>query len=383
MALGTNYRKVRELISRRSPGTRMIAVVKADAYGHGAPACVKALLEQGCDFFAVASLTEALVVHRVCAENKRQVSILILGYTHPSYAKELATLNLIQSLLSADYARELQNAAKESGVTIRAHIAVDSGMNRIGFPIHGDGEIAQAAEKIACVCRYPNLSVEGMFSHFAAADFPKGSAGADFTGTQFQRYEALKQRLKTEHAVQIPFHHFANSAASLLGRDAWLMNGARVGILLYGVDPCGACEELSLSPVMKLKTRIVHIHDLPTGEPLGYGCTFTADTPRLIATLSVGYADGFLRKYQGATVTFYHDGIAYSASVVGRICMDQCMIDVTGLPAAVGDEVVLFGNSPEELSRLSASAATIDYETLCLISSRVPRIYPDAEKQAF
>ena len=252
-------------------------------------------------------------------------------------------------------------------------------MNRIGFSAGSPEELSLSAKEIASVCEFSHLRVEGMFSHFAAADLPQDSTGADFTELQYRRYQALKQRLEEEHAVKIPFHHFANSAATVCGNTPWLMDGVRAGIVLYGSNPCKQCQALSLSPVMKLKTRIVHLHTLSPGEPLGYGCTFSADTPRLIATLPIGYADGFLRKYQGATVTIYHDGIAYSASVVGRICMDQCMIDVTNLPAAVGDEVVLFGNSPEELSRLSASAETIDYETLCLISSRVPRIYSDVK----
>ena len=378
-ALKNNYRKVKTLITERSPHTRIIAVIKADAYGHGANACAEALIEEGCDFFAVASLSEAMSVYRFCAENKQQVSILILGHTPVCYVKELASANLIQSLLSAEYAHALQQAAKAAGVTVRAHVAVDSGMNRIGFPAKNSSEIDDTVCEIASVCSLSNLRVEGMFSHLAAADSPKGSTGADFTATQYARYQAVKEQLEKK-AVKIPFHHLSNSAASLLGKEPWLMDGARVGIFLYGANPCHTQKTLELLPVMKLKTKIIHVHRLPAGEPLGYGCAFIADTPRVIATLPIGYADGFLRKYQGTLVTVHHKNATFEAPVVGKICMDQCMIDITGFPAEVGDEVVLFGSTPEQLSRLSSAADTIDYETICLISSRVPRIYLDQEK---
>ena len=379
-ALCHNYQRICAHLSEHSASTRPIAVVKADAYGHGAPECVKALLRQGCDFFAVASLAEAMAVRVACAEEGRAASVLILGYTNPQHARELAALDLIQALLSADYANALAKEATACGVVIRSHIAVDSGMNRLGFPARDDGEIESTAAEIARLASLPGLSVEGMFSHFAAADAKEPSFGADFTRLQRNRYDTLRRKLEAL-GVKIPFHHFANSAATLSGDPETLMHGARVGILLYGVDPCGKERELSLRPVMKLKTRIIHIHPLPAGEPLGYGCAYRADTPRVIATLPIGYADGFLRSYGGELVTVRHGDSTLDAPLVGRICMDQCMIDVTGLPVAVGDEVTLFGETHEQLKRLSASANTIDYEVLCLVSARVPRIYTDFEKK--
>lgn len=380
-ALRSNYRAVKELIEKRAKKKiRLIAVVKADAYGHGAPACVNALLEEGCDFFAVASFEEALGIRAICDEVGRAASVLILGYTHPDHAQGLAKHDLIQALLSKDYAYALQNAAAASGITVRTHIALDSGMNRIGIPIRSAEEIFTAAAQIKEICAFSHLRTEATFSHFAAADSPEG---AEFTALQYERYETLKKQLAEERGVKIPFHHLANSAASLSQNTPWLMDGTRIGILLYGINPCSTETKLPLSPVMKLKTRIIHLHSLPAGEPLGYGCGFLADTPRRIATLPIGYADGFLRKYEGARVTVCHDGTDYSATVVGRVCMDQCMLDVTRIPACVGDEVILFGNTPEALSRLSASADTIDYESLCLISARVPRIYTDSKKKEF
>ena len=379
-ALRKNFRTVKHLLKERAPlrTPRIIAVVKADAYGHGAPACVKALLEEGCDFFAVASFEEAMAVRRICNENGSHASVLILGYTHPEHASELTQNHLIQALLSHQYAKELAEAAEKARVTVRAHIAMDSGMNRIGIPIRSSEEIDSAVEEIEEIIRKPHLQIEGAFSHFAAADAPQGSAQADFTALQYRRYALLRQRLE-EKRISIPFHHLANSAASLLGDPPVLMDGARVGILLYGVDPCGT--SLSLTPVMRLKTSVIHLHSLPPGEPLGYGCGFTADTPRRIATLPIGYADGLLRGYEGARVTLSHGGRVYSVPLVGRICMDQCMIDVTDAPAEIGDEVTLFGDTKEALPRLSASARTIEYESLCLISARLPRLYLDFEKE--
>jgi alanine racemase len=379
-ALRSNFRVITHHLTERAPDNppRIIAVVKADAYGHGAPACVKVLLEEGCDFFAVASFEEALAVRRVCDENQSNAAVLILGYTHPLHAKGLAAHKLTQALLSADYAQALQKAAEAAGVTVHVHVALDSGMNRIGIPIRSPEEIQTAAKEIAGICRRKNLKMEGAFSHFAAADAPCGTAEAQFTIRQYERYDALKKQL-SQKGIFIPFHHLANSAATVSQSLPELFDGVRTGILLYGVDVCGS--RLPLTPVMKLKTRIMHVHSLPPGEPLGYGCSFTADTPRVIATLPIGYADGLLRKYGGARVTVSHGDTDYQAPLVGRICMDQCMLDVTDLPVTVGDEVTLFGNTPEALSRLSAAADTIEYESLCLISARLPRIYTDFEKE--
>ena len=374
-ALKRNYGAVARWMAEKAPNARPIAVVKADAYGHGAPACTKALLEVGCDFFAVASFEEAQVVRRVCDTCQKKATVLILGYTDPCHAASLARLELTQALISPSHARALSGAAKTLGVVLRVHLAVDTGMNRLGFLARSDAEIENTAREILELCSLPHLSVDGVFSHLAAADSPEGSA---FTALQYQRYRSLKSRLESLGAT-IPMHHLSNSAATLQGNTEMLLDGARVGILLYGASPRREESGLSLSPVMKLKSRIVHIHPLPAGEPLGYGCGFCADTPRRIATLPIGYADGFLRAYEGMEVKVLHKENSQWAPLVGRICMDQCMLDVTDVPAEVGDEVVLFGETPDALSRLSAAAHTIDYESLCLISARVPRIYIDSK----
>ena len=371
-ALRNNFCALRNMIQAKSPLTRAIAVVKADAYGHGSPACVKALLDEGCDFFAVASVEEAVAVRKACDEKRKDATILILGYTYPEYAGELAAFRLTQTVLSLTYAEALQKEAQKAGATLSVHVVADSGMNRIGFACRSEEEIRRSAEEIREVCALPSLRVDGMFTHFARADAYGTPDGRAFTDLQFSRYVALKTKLE-EMGVKIPFHHVCNSAAAVFGKEE-LLDGVRLGILLYGASP-EIQNGISLTPVMKLKTIVSHLHTLPAGESVGYGGDFCADSERLIATLPIGYADGFLRDYKGASVQILHDGARYSAKLVGRICMDQCMADVTGLPVEEGDEVVLFGDTPDALSALADQADTIDYESLCLISARVPRRY--------
>lgn len=371
-ALRRNYRLLREMATAEDPSVRMIAVVKAEAYGHGAPACVETLLSEGCDFFAVSCMDEAVAVRSVCDENHREADILVLGYTPPELALQLARYDITQALLSEDYAARLEANAATAGVTVRTHIALDTGMNRIGFPAHSEMEITAAVAAISRVAGFPHLSVEGMFTHFARADETPGGDGDALTDRQVERYRAVRSALERQGVV-IPFHHVCNSAATVR-RVGDRMNGVRLGILLYGARPSD-CIELPLKPVMKLRTVISHLHKLLPGEGVSYGSTFSSDGERLIATMPIGYADGFLRAYSGSFVTVETADGAKPAPIVGRICMDQTMIDVTGTGAAVGDTVTLFGNDPKELYAYADRASTIDYECLCLVSSRVVRVY--------
>ena len=371
-ALRDNYRTVRNTVCAQKADTRIIAVVKAEAYGHGAPACVRVLLDEGCSFFAVSCLDEAVAVRNVCDSLQKEADILILGYTHPNLAAHLARYNLIQTLLSEDYAQNLNAAAQNAGVTIRTHLAIDTGMNRIGFVAHSEQEIAVTAAAIARVQRFSSICLEGMFTHYARADEEFFGEGDAQTTLQAERYRALC-RLLEEREIRIPFHHSCNSAATVR-RPQDYQNGVRVGILLFGAYPSKNVR-LPLRPVLKLKTVISHLHKLLPGEGVSYGGVYRAESDRLIATVPIGYADGFLRAYSGACVTVHTVQGDRSAPIVGRICMDQCMIDVTDTGAQIGDEVTLLGNDPSEIEELAARAGTVDYECLCLISSRVPRRY--------
>ncbi len=370
-ALRHNYRLLRDSVS---PDTRLMAVVKAEAYGHGAPECVRTLLCEGCDFFAVSCIDEAVAVRAVCDGENRAADILILGYTQPSLASHLARFNIIQALLSEDYAARLEEAAACAGITIRTHVALDTGMNRIGIPAHSEDEIRAGVAAILRVSGFAHLQVEGMFTHFARADEEAGGEGDLRTDEQARRYRAVTEALE-ERGLSLPFHHACNSAAAIR-RPCDHMNGVRIGILLFGARPSEQWE-LPLKPVMKLKTVISHLHKLLPGEGVSYGGTYTADGERLIATVPIGYADGFLRAYSGAFVTVETQNGPRTAPIVGRVCMDQCMIDVTDTGSRVGDVVTLFGSDPKELYALASRADTVDYECLCLISSRVTRRYVD------
>lgn len=375
-ALRRNYRLLCDTVHTSAPAARILAVVKAEAYGHGAPECVRALLAEGCDFFAVSCIDEAVAVRVVCDGAHRPADILILGYTHPSLASHLARFNIIQTLLSEDYAVQLDRAAAAAGVSVRTHVALDTGMNRIGFAAHSPEEMVASTAAILRVSGFPSLAVEGMFTHFARADEAPDSEGEAHTDLQAARYRRVMQMLE-ERGLHIPFHHACNSAAALRRPQDYL-SGVRIGILLFGARPSDRIDP-PLAPVMKLKTVISHLHRLLPGEAVSYGGDFVADSERLIATVPIGYADGFLRAYTGAFVTVHTAEGCRTAPIIGRICMDQCMIDVTGTGAQSGDVVTLFGEDPKQLSAFAARADTIDYECLCLISSRVKRVYLEGE----
>ncbi|MBE6588744.1 MAG: alanine racemase [Ruminococcaceae bacterium] len=376
-ALRENYRILRKSLSQRKPDLRLICVVKADAYGHGARACVHALLDEGCTFFAVSCIEEAIAVRASCDEKGADAEILILGYTDPSLAYLLGRHGLTQTLLSAEYARRLDKAAEAAGVRLLTHVAINTGMNRIGFDARTDEECAISAHAIERVCALPSLDVRGMFTHYARADETEES-GKAATRLQTARYSALLRALE-ERGVRIPLHHTCNSAAAL-GGEAELFDGVRLGIVLYGAARF-LHAGLNLRPVMRLEAKILHTYTLIPGECVGYGGTFDAETEREIAVIGIGYADGWLRAYRGAKLLLKtRDGVHY-VPMVGNVCMDQCMLDVTGTGARVGDTVTLFGGeSADQLSSLSSRAGSIDYEALCLISSRVLRVYNDFEK---
>lgn len=376
-ALRYNYRYLLGVAREKNPDVRLIAVVKAEAYGHGAPQCVSALLDEGCDFFAVSSIDEAVAVRKMCDERQKNADILILGYTAPSLTFQLVRFDIIQTILSKEYAENLNSAAAAAGVTVRAHIAIDTGMNRIGISAQSEDDLSEAVNAVLAIERLSHLRVEGMFSHFARAD--EGSKGEDFSNVQSERYRELSQKLE-QRGVFIPFHHMCNSAATVC-RPADRFDGVRVGILLYGVCPSAAFD-LPLKPVLKLKTVISHLHEVSPGETVGYGGIYRAESRRTIATVPIGYADGFLRGYSGCLATVETASGDRSAPIVGNICMDQCMIDVTDTGARVGDTVTFFGNRTSELAAYAKQAGSIGYECLCLISSRVPRIY-HSEKEKF
>ncbi len=372
-ALKHNYRIMLNDIHKNNKDTVAICVLKADAYGHGAKNCCRALLEEGCRHFAVSSIEEAIDIRQVCDEMKVRSEILILGYTLPSQAALLAKYAITTSLVDADYAKELAAEARAAGVSVKCHVKLDTGMNRIGFPAKSDEEIARSAAQIAEISRDPRLDICGMFTHFAKADEALDADNAeDMTRHQFELFKKTDEALLAL-GTDVKFRHVCNSAATMRFPE-YHLDACRLGITLYGTHSSRYVDRYGLSPVMKLCTVISHVHTLSRGESVSYGGTYTAKEDRVIATLPIGYADGFIRAYSGAIVTVLTDEGEKKAAIRGRICMDQCMIDVTGTNAKVGDKVILFGNTPAELTELARMADTIEYESLCLVTSRVPRI---------
>lgn len=369
--LKANYRQLTKDISARP-----ICVLKADAYGHGAGECAKALYLEGCDFFAVSSAEEAIDI-RTSLRNisgSESADILILGYTPQELAPMLSENNITQSGISLEYCKQLSESASAAGVEVKIHIALDTGMNRIGLCAHTDSEIREAIDNICLIFGMQGLDVCGMFSHFSDADsYPDNT-----TKLQFDRFIQVKEGL-SEKGHDIGFCHICNSAASLRYPEFHL-DGIRLGISLYGYPAESGCRH-DLLPVMRLEAIISHIHKMTAGECLGYGGDYVAESDRLIATLPIGYADGFIREYKDSLVTVIHANKIYKAHLVGRICMDQCMVDVTDIPNVdIRDRVILFGLNNRQLTVMSHRANSFEYQALCLISSRIPRIYTGGDK---
>ena len=367
-ALVSNYRTLRAQLAE--PTTRPICVVKADAYGHGIPLCVPALLREGCDFFAVASLSEAIAVRETVKKQNAKADILILGYTEPENLSLLPQYDLIQTVFSADYGKRLADAGERASVCVRVHLAADTGMNRVGFEAYDDENIEGSCRAILELKTRDSLAIEGLYSHLFCADEPQNPASVAATARQIERFSRLSQRL-SDLGCPVAVRHLCNSAGLVTHPEAQF-DAVRFGVSLYGISPIA--DKGALRPVMRLESCIAHLHTLLPGETLGYGGEFSADSPRLIATLPIGYADGFLRAYKGAGVMLYTRSGCFPVHLVGRICMDQCMLDVTDTDAAVGDRVVLFGNESGDTDRLAQRAGTIAYEVMTSVSSRVERI---------
>ena len=368
-ALKNNYQACLERLQQTAPNARVISVVKADGYGHGSNTCVWTLLDAGCDFFAVSCLEEAYPVND---QAQGKADVLILGYTipKPQTVQELVKFNFIQTLLSPDYARELAAIIKKENLPpLRVHIAVDTGMGRIGYPARNEKELAKTVQNILALKEEGAFEICGMFTHFSRADEELASS-KEKTNLQAARYRKLKEMLE-ENGMTVPFHHVSNSAAALTRPDD-VFDGVRLGLCLY-TPPTYKPKRLNLQPVMHLSADVVHIQTIPAGESVGYGGRFTAlcDTP--IGVLPIGYADGIPRSLRGATLTLHTKKGDFPVKIIGSICMDQCMIDLTGIEAEVGDRVSFFGHTPTALLELAEYAGTIPYELLCAISLRVPR----------
>ena len=344
--------------SRVAEGAKFCAVVKADAYGHGAVAVAREAVAQGADYLAVAVLSEAVKLR----EAGFTTPILILGPTQPQEADVVVRYRITQAVFTVEQAAALAAAALRQHTHAKVHLAVDTGMGRIGVRPGNAGAVA------AAIAGLPGIWLEGMFSHFASAD----SKDKMYAAEQFRRFQEAVAAVEAR-GIKLELRHIANSAAILEMPETHL-DMVRAGIILYGLWPSDEVEHvIDLRPVMKVKARLSCVKDYHPGETVSYGRTFMAAREMRVGTLPVGYADGYTRLYAGKAVVEIK---GQRVPVVGRICMDQCMVDVTDVNGArVGDEAVLFGSPTLTADEAAGWLGTINYEVVCMISPRVPRVY--------
>ncbi len=359
-ALEYNIKSIRK---KTPEGTGIIGVIKADAYGHGSVEVAQVLLENGADWFAVAVVDEGLNLRK----HGINAPILLLGYTPELRFEDVINNGFIQTMYSYEMAEKLSKTAVRLGKTAVVHIKIDTGMGRIGYRVNDE-----AADEIVRISKLPGIEVNGMFTHFAASD----EADKAYTNMQFERFMKMDKMLK-DRGLNIPVRHAANSAA-IMDIDSMMLNMVRPGIILYGAYPSDEVvkENLDLRPVMSIKTHVSFVKEVEKGDCISYGRTYTAPDKRKIATIPVGYADGFIRAYAKEGKVLIKGKFA---PIVGRICMDQFMVDVTDIDdVKINDEVVLMGTQGENsitADDIAKALNTINYEVFCTLSKRVPRQY--------
>lgn len=359
-AIGHNIEEVRK---RLAPGVRLLAVIKADAYGHGAVRVGK-YLEDRVDYFAVATLEEAVELR----ENGIRLPILILGYTSPSQYEDLVAFDITQTIYSRETAELLDREAANQGKKAGIHIALDTGMTRIGFQV-----TEEDADVIAAIGRLPHLKMEGLFTHFACAD----QKDKTYCSGQLEKFNRMVRMLE-EREVEIPLKHVCNSAG-IMEFDDFRYDMVRSGIVTYGLYPSEEVrkEQLELIPALEWKSRVIHVKEVEAGLGVSYGATYVTHEGRTrIATVSAGYADGYPRALSSKGRVLIH---GQYAPILGRICMDQFMVDVSRIPdVRVEDVVTLVGRDGENsisIEEIADPAARFNYEMACGISRRVTRVY--------
>ena len=360
-ALRHNARIVKEKIG---PGVTWMAVVKADAYGHGIDHVVPILEQEGAGAYAVATLEEAVQVRRLVKDKP----ILILGYTDAQQYQEALSQQISLTIYTVQQALALSETAGALGVNARVHIKLETGMGRIGFAC-----AAQSVQEIETIWNLPHLTLEGLFTHFARAD----EADKEQARLQQERFDRFAAAL-AERGIVPSLYHTANSAAIMEFPEAFshwpktkLM--VRAGIMLYGLYPSDEMdrEQTRLMPVLRLLSLYVYLLEVEKGTPIGYGGTYVAPGKRRIATIPVGYGDGYPRRLSGLGYVMIRGA---RAPITGRVCMDQLMVDVTDISdVSLGEEVVLIGQGVEA-ETLAALSQTIHYEIVCQLTNRVPRV---------
>ena len=365
-----NYRSIR---SRLPSGTRFLGVMKADAYGHGAVPVSRALADLGAEYLAVSNLEEAVQLRR----GEIRLPILILGYTPPEYAENMIYLDITQEVHSLDYAKELDASLAGTNYILNVHLKLDTGMTRIGFFAYDNERTLDELKQVAAL---PHLRIEGVFMHFCVAD---STAEEDVTVTrlQFRRFTNMLSAMEGV-GIRPEIRHCCNSGATILYPE-YALDMVRPGIITYGNAPSAELEgAISLRPMMSLHSMIAQVRTVPAGTDISYGRLYrTKEAPR-VAVLPIGYADGLSRLLTGKASFYLHGAMV---PVIGRICMDMCMLDVSAVPdAKPGDIVTIFGYDEDgtlvPCERLASAQGTINYELLCQISKRIPRICHRGDK---
>lgn len=358
-AIISNIRNTRKLLN---PGTLLMAVVKANAYGHGMPEVAEAALEAGADYLGVASVDEALTLR------SRGISahLLVLGYTPGDSSQPAIEEGIELTVFDRASAEDMSREAVRLGKVLQIHLKLDTGMNRIGFVME-PGSI----QDIEAINGLPGLQIRGIFSHFSVSDIEDKS----FSRRQFKLFQDFCQSLE-ERGIHAAVKHMANSAA-IIDMPETHLDMVRAGIMIYGYYPSPVVQKdrIELIPAMRLMSQVVQVKTISPGETVSYGRTYQAERPVVIATIPIGYADGYSRLLSNRIWAGFR---GVRAEQIGTICMDQCMFDVTHIPGVrQGDPVVLFGRAEDGLTadQVADAMGTISYEVLCKVSVRVPRVY--------
>ena len=353
-AITHNLTEIRRHVNKNS---KLCAVVKANAYGHGAIPVAQCAINAGAEYLAVATIDEGLELRAAGFTQP----ILILGLIPQNAANEVVANDLTQTVSDFDLAKAICNAAVTQNKTAKVHLKIETGMGRIGAAVE------EAANLATCISMMPNVELEGVFSHFAAAD----SKDKTFVKEQLAIFDKALDEIN-KLGIQIKIRHIAESAAILEIPEAHY-DMVRAGIITYGFYPSDEVEHtIEIKPAMRLCARVAFIKNIKAGTSIGYGREFIAQRDSVIATLPIGYADGYIRAYKGFNVEIHNQ----LATIAGRVCMDQVMIDVTDIEGVkVGDEVTLFGSKTLTGDDAARHLDTINYEVTCLVSNRVPRVY--------
>ena len=355
-----NFETIRRAVG---PEAKLLGVVKADAYGHGAVRVAKHLQKLGAAYLAVSNIDECEELRK----NGVTLPILMLGFTPADQAGRILENDMTQAVQSYEIAKAFSDAAVELGKKMKVHVKLDTGMGRLGFQCD-ESHFDKSLHDILALLKLPGLDVEGVFTHFCVSDEDAPEC-VDFTKIQHERFVRMIEAAETQGGFKFRLHHCCN-AGGIASYPEWAWDMVRCGIILYGTGELA--ERMGMKPVMTLKTAVATIKDFAPETSISYGRTYFTDKPSRIAVLPIGYADGLHRALSNKMEVLTPYG---KAKQVGRICMDMCMIDVTDLPQLkTGDEVEIFGE--HILCETDAKlCGTISYELLCAVSKRVPRYY--------